>query len=64
MSTINVHHTKTYVGDGDARGGLPASDASKASLVLDDAVWNSHLAAKCGQEKNQLKIKYCLNLDF
>jgi hypothetical protein len=45
----------SHICDGDARGGLPSSDASETSLVLDDAVWDTHLTAKCRQEKNQLK---------
>ena len=46
---------ETYAGDGEASAGLPAGDAAKTGLVLDDAVWNSHLAAQGGKEEHQLK---------
>jgi len=41
--------------DGHAGSGLPAGHAAEPRLVLDDAVWNAHLAAQCGQEQNKLQ---------
>merc|ERR1712241_926586 len=38
----------------ETSAGLPSSDTSKPSLVLDDAVGDSHLAAQGGQEQNEL----------
>lgn len=45
----------TYVGDGEARGGLAPGDAPEAGLVLDDAVGHSHLAAQRREEQHQLE---------
>lgn len=39
----------------DGGAGLAVDEASQARLALDDAVWDSHLAAQGGQEQNQLK---------
>ena len=46
---------RTYSSDGDARCCFPASNTTETGLVLDDAVWDSHLAAQGRQEQNQLK---------
>ena len=44
----------TYLSDSNARGSLPSANSSKPRLVLDNAVWDSHLAAKGGQEHDHL----------
>jgi hypothetical protein len=36
--------------DGKARCGLPSANSSKPGLVLDNAVWDSHLPAEGGKE--------------
>ena len=46
---------KTYLGDGETRGGLPPADSAQARLVLHDAVRDSHLPAQGGQEHDQLQ---------
>jgi len=43
------------IGDGNAGSGLAANNPSKASLVLDNAVGDTHLAAQGGEEQHQLK---------
>merc|ERR1719385_15650 len=43
-----------HVNDGHARGGLAVSNASQPGLVLDDAVWDTHLAAQGGKEQHHL----------
>ena len=45
----------THIGDCKAGAVLPAGDATEASLVLNDAVGNAHLAAQCRQEEDELK---------
>ena len=45
----------THIGDCKAGAVLPAGDATEASLVLDNAVGDSHLAAKSRQEEDELK---------
>ena len=45
----------TYVGDGDAGGGLAAADAPEPGLVLDDAVGDAHLPAEGREEHHQLE---------
>ena len=62
-SDLYSHHDKTinywtYLSDGETRGILPPAHLAKASLVLDDAVWDSHLPAQSWQKHHQLKIKY------
>jgi len=42
------------VSDGQTGASLPASDAAETSLVLDDAIRDSHLAAQGGEEENEL----------
>lgn len=39
----------------DGGAGLAVDETSQARLALDDAVWDSHLAAQGWQEQNQLK---------
>lgn len=39
----------------DGGAGLAVDEASQARLALDDAVWDSHLAAQGWQEQDQLK---------
>ena len=48
-------YTSTHIGDCKTGAVLPAGDATEASLVLDDAVGDSHLAAKSRQEEDELK---------
>ena len=60
-----IHHSESvfkqvlcpYLGDGETRDGLPAGDTAETSLVLDDAVRDSHLAAQGGEEEHQLKCQ-------
>merc|ERR1719452_440252 len=40
--------------DGQARGGLPSAHSSEPGLVLDNAVWDSHLTAEGGEEHDHL----------
>jgi hypothetical protein len=42
------------LGDGEDGSGLLVNDGSETGLALDDAVGNTHLAAKSGKEDNQL----------
>ena len=51
---------ETYRGDGETGGSLPSADSSKTRLVLDNAVWDSHLPAQSWEEHNQLKYKMSL----
>ena len=44
----------TYLSDSNARGSLPSANSSKPRLVLDNAVWDSHLTAESGEEHNHL----------
>jgi len=46
--------TRLDVSDGEAGAVLPASHTTEASLVLHDAIGNAHLAAKSGEEENEL----------
>jgi len=41
-------------GKSETGASLPSCDTSQPSLVLDDAVWHSHLAAQGGKEQNKL----------
>jgi len=41
-------------GESEASAGLPPGDASEPGFVLDDAVGDAHLAAKGGEEQNEL----------
>merc|ERR1719290_741441 len=45
---------RVHVGDRDARGGLASAHSTQPGLVLDNAVWNSHLPAEGWQEHHQL----------
>lgn len=42
------------LGNGETRDCLPAGDTAETSLVLDDAVRDSHFAAQGGEEEHQL----------
>jgi len=46
--------TGLNLGDGHASGGLPSGNSAESSLVLDNAVGDSHLAAQGRQEENKL----------
>ena len=49
--------TSTYVGDGQTGCGLATDNASDSGLVLDNAVRDTHFAAKSGQKENQLEYE-------
>ena len=55
MNTNDYVGFDTYSGDGKAGGCLPSAHSSKPGLVLDNAVWDSHLPAQSWQEHHQLK---------
>ena len=52
---LKFNFSTDYLGDGEAGGGLPSADAAKTRLVLDNAVWDSHLSAEGRQEHHQLQ---------
>ena len=59
---LKFNFSTDYLGDGEAGGGLPSADAAKTRLVLDNAVWDAHLAAQSGEEHHQLnRIGYKTN---
>jgi hypothetical protein len=42
----------TYIGDGQATCSLPANNTANTSLVLHDAIGDTHLPAQGGQEQD------------
>lgn len=51
----NCRLGSSYVGNGEACGGLAPADTSKTGLVLHDAVGDAHLAAQGGKEQHKLE---------
>ena len=54
ITESNMTRCDRYLGDSKTGGGLPSADSAETRLVLDNAVWDSHLSAQSWQEHNQL----------
>lgn len=48
-------HSRVNLCEGDWSACLPVHQSAQSSLALDDAVWDTHLAAKSWQENDQLE---------